>query len=170
MPIIDKTGLTIGILAGAPQDAEWLLLHLQACSVMADLQPKCIPRKGKCRIHRRGAFIALQCGISHGSGQVHPKNLVNTLSDAVVLNELNSHPFFKCVAGFATSKLLNISQPQLTLMHTCRGDGYLGTKTLRVLREEDWPTLATRSLSDARISKQCFLLHHLQPRATHSLL
>jgi len=102
MPVVDKTGTTIGILAGAPQDAEWPLLHLQGCAAMVKLRDKCTPRKGKCRVHRRGAFVALRCGISHGGGQMSPKNLENPPGDAAVLEELNSHPFFKRIAGFAT--------------------------------------------------------------------
>jgi len=102
IPIVDKTGLMIGILAGSPADAEWPLLHLQACDAIAKLRPLCTPRKGKKRIHRRGAFVALRCGVSHGGGQVRPKNLDNTPSDAKILEQLNSHPFFKRVAGFAT--------------------------------------------------------------------
>jgi len=102
MPIVDKTGITIGILAGAPQDAEWPLLHLQGCMTMAKLRNKCSLRKGKCGIHCRGVFVALRCGISHRGGQVHPKNLVNSPGEAAVLEELNSHPFFKHIAGFAT--------------------------------------------------------------------
>ena len=155
MPIVDKTGLTIGILAGAPQDSEWPLLHLQACETMANLRSECTPRKGKCRVHRRGAFVALRCGISHGGGQMRPKNLVNTPSDEAVLNELNSHPFFKRVAGFATGKFLkpNCQLPYLTLTYKCRSDGNLGAETLRLLRREDWTTLPARPLPDARVSK-----------------
>ena len=104
IPIVDKTGLTVSILAGSPADAEWPLLHLQACNTVAKLRPLCTPRKGKKRVHRRGAFVALRCGISHGGGQVQPKNLENTPSDTKVLEQLNSHPFFKRVAGFATGK------------------------------------------------------------------
>ena len=153
MPIVDKTGLTIGILAGAPQDVEWPLLHLQACEAIANLRPKCAPRKGKCRVHRRGAFVALRCGISHGGGQVCPKNLDNSPSDAAVLNEMNSHPFFKRVAGFATGKHFTVIQPYLTLTYTCRSDGYLGAQALRLLCRDDWTSLPMRPLPGASVSK-----------------
>lgn len=102
MPIVDKHGITISILAGRVEDAEWPLLHLQACELLSRHRSSCTPRKGKQRVHRRGAFIALRCGVSHGGGQPRPQNLENTPADARVLEELNSHPFFKRIAGFAT--------------------------------------------------------------------
>jgi len=104
-PIVDKMGL-VGILAGSPADAEWPLLHLQACDLIAKIRPLCTPCKGKKRVHPRGVFVALCCGISHGIGQVQPKNLDNTPSDTLVLEQLNTHPFFKRVAGFATGMYL----------------------------------------------------------------
>ena len=101
-PIVDKHGVTIGILARRAEDAEWPLLHLQACELLNSCRTMCTPRKGKQRVHCRGAFIALRCGVSHGGGQPQPQNLENTPADARVLEELNSHPFFKRIAGFAT--------------------------------------------------------------------
>jgi len=72
----------------------------QACELIDACRLLCTQRKAKHRVHRRGAFIALCYWVSHGGGQPKLRNLENMPVDALMLEELNSHPFLKHVAGF----------------------------------------------------------------------
>jgi len=101
-PIVDKVGRLLGILAGQPGNGDWPMLQMQAAMTLERLRPLCHVPKGQHR-HRRGPFVALRCGISHGGGQTAPKNLDNHPLNEKVLNEINGMPFFQRTAGFASS-------------------------------------------------------------------
>ena len=71
-----------------------------SCELIDTRRLLCTQCKAKQRVHRRVAFIALCYRVSHGGGQPKLRNLENMPVDAPVLEELNSHPFLKRVAGF----------------------------------------------------------------------
>ncbi|KAJ3492983.1 hypothetical protein NLJ89_g11121 [Agrocybe chaxingu] len=105
-PLSDSNNLAMGVLAGQPNAQEWQQLMRQAAEELEKHRGHCfIPKKIRERggRHRRGKFIALQCGISHGGGQPHPKVMEQVPANAKVLGELNRHEAFIRIAGFASS-------------------------------------------------------------------
>jgi len=103
MPVIDREGQLVAILAGRPADDTWDALSTEAAEALEEARQCCsVPAKDK--RHRRGHFLALNCGVSHGSGQVEPGNLQNNPRNTEVLAQLNQKPPFMRMSGFATSK------------------------------------------------------------------
>ncbi|KIM34895.1 hypothetical protein M413DRAFT_79942 [Hebeloma cylindrosporum] len=93
-PITDKDQQIIAMLAGVPCDQGWDQLEQQGRDALESAQSRVSIPKGD-RKHRCGAFLALRCGVSHGSGQTHPDNLGNGMGNAQVLNELNRLETFR---------------------------------------------------------------------------
>jgi len=110
MPIVDKTGRLLAILAGQPGNSDWLLLQMQASQALERLRPRCHVPKGQ-HCHRRGAFVALRCGISHRGGQTSPKNLTNHPMNEKVLAEINGMGAFQRIASFASGVLFETTAP-----------------------------------------------------------
>ncbi|KAF9470844.1 hypothetical protein BDN70DRAFT_782321, partial [Pholiota conissans] len=99
--VTDTSKRIIALLAGHPIAEKWPLLHQQAANAIEERRSRCFVLKTK-RKHRRGRFIALQCGVLHGGGQKRPSNKTNHSHNAQVLRELNDLEYFKRVVGFAS--------------------------------------------------------------------
>ena len=103
MPVLDREGRLVAILAGCPSDDSWPDLSRQAAEMLEEARGRCkIPAKAS--RHRRGHFTALRCGVSHGGGQIGPGNLQNNFPNDEVLAQLNQKLPFIRLSGFATSK------------------------------------------------------------------
>ncbi|PPQ77495.1 hypothetical protein CVT26_006141 [Gymnopilus dilepis] len=100
--VTDSQGRRVAILAGQPRDEDWPLLMKEAAEALECRRPRLDLAKGD-RVHRRGAFPAIPCGISHGGGSMAPSNLHNNKANATVVQELSDLPCFKRLAGFASS-------------------------------------------------------------------
>lgn len=72
-----------------------------AADALEDLRPDLSIPKGE-RVHRRGAFPAIRCGVSHGGGSTCPGNLRNNTANAKVVEKLVDMPCFQRLAGFAS--------------------------------------------------------------------
>jgi hypothetical protein len=102
MPIIDREGRIIAILAGHPADDSWDQLSKEGAEALEEARRHCkTPSKAGC--HRRGRYVALSCGVSHGGGQTEPGNLQNNHLNGKVLAGLNQNLLFRRLSGFATS-------------------------------------------------------------------
>jgi hypothetical protein len=102
MPILDREGRLVAILAGRPTDESWPEMTRQGAEELEEARGRChIPAKS--RRHRRGQFVALRCGVSHGGGQKVPGNLKNNSPNDEVVAELNQKEPFRRMSGFATS-------------------------------------------------------------------
>jgi len=101
-PIIDQEGRLVAILAGHPEDDSWHQLSKEGAEALEEARRRCkIPAKaGR---HRRGQFISLRCGVSHGGEQTEPGNLQNDYPNDEVLAKLNQKLPFRRMSGFATS-------------------------------------------------------------------
>lgn len=104
--IVDKAHRLVAVLAGHPNVENWPLLHQQAATALEERRSRCLVPKNKQK-HRRGRFVALQCGVSHGGGQTRPRNMTNDDRNEKILNELNQLEPFKRTAGFASGKSTN---------------------------------------------------------------
>lgn len=92
------------MLVGRPDDNSWDVVHKEAADALEGARSACaFHPKNTC--HRRGNFPALAIGISHGGGQLKPKNCVNGASNGRVLESLVAHPAFRRIAGFASGTL-----------------------------------------------------------------
>ncbi|PPQ76862.1 hypothetical protein CVT26_001500 [Gymnopilus dilepis] len=100
--VTDAKGRNVAFLAGQPNAKDWPQLMQAAGQALETLRPHLsIPKQE--RVHRRGAFPAVRCGVSHGGGTTHPGNLTNNKENTAVVEELCGMECFKRLAGFATS-------------------------------------------------------------------
>ncbi|PPQ80859.1 hypothetical protein CVT26_015076 [Gymnopilus dilepis] len=99
--VTDVRGRKVAFLAGRPADKDWpQLMHEAADALETNRSRLSIPKEE--RVHRRGAFPAVPCGISHGGGSTQPGNLHNNKDNAAVVEDLCAMECFKRLAGFAT--------------------------------------------------------------------
>ncbi|KAF9521457.1 hypothetical protein CPB83DRAFT_872210 [Crepidotus variabilis] len=102
MPIVDKNGVCIGLLAGRPGDPDWPKLQLKGADSLEKARTKCRVSEA-CSDHRRGQFTTLRTGFSHGGGQTQPRNLANNVTNQCIIDDLNSQDVFQRIAGFMSS-------------------------------------------------------------------
>lgn len=60
-----------------------------------ELRRPCLSLPRDERVHRRGAFPAIPCGVTHGGGSTTPANLYNNVNNAAVVEELVNMDCFK---------------------------------------------------------------------------
>ncbi|SJL18888.1 uncharacterized protein ARMOST_22490 [Armillaria ostoyae] len=105
VPVTDKEGRVIAIMAGHPDDPNWDSVHMEAAERLNILGKQCTFTKDQ-KMHCRGRFGALSIGISFGGGQMHPQNLHNNKTNSAILNSLLSCIAFIQLAGFALSSFV----------------------------------------------------------------
>lgn len=88
-------------------------LHIDAADCLEEARKRCGEGKKK-GPERRGRFKTMRCGISHGGGQTHPRNLSNTKKDQAILDWLNNKEAFDRFAGFASCKSIHTPQPSVS--------------------------------------------------------
>jgi len=98
IPIVDKEGRVVALLAGRPADENWDEVQEAAAALLEKIRVDCPEFDEGC--HWRGDFPTLRCGVSHGGGRTQPMNFVNSPKKQRALEELNSHPSFVRIAGF----------------------------------------------------------------------
>jgi hypothetical protein len=99
IPIIDRDGRLVAILAGHPDDKTWSDVSSQAAKALENARQSCSIKKND---PRRGIFSALQCGVSYGGGQTMPQNLCPENDvNANVLDDLNQTVAFQRINGFS---------------------------------------------------------------------
>jgi hypothetical protein len=92
--ILDSAGHVIAVLVGRPSDdPSWEQTHHEAADLLESARPRCQFSKQGTN-HQRGHFPALATGISHGGGQMHPRNLSLKPVNAKILGALAQHPAF----------------------------------------------------------------------------
>ena len=84
-------------------EKNWKGLMQEAADALENLRPSLSIPKDE-RVHRRGAFPAIRCGVSHGGGSTSPGNLRNEKKNADVVDELTGMGCFQRLAGFASCK------------------------------------------------------------------
>ena len=108
IPIVDKEGRVIALLAGRPADENWDEVQEAAAALLEKIRSDCPEFDDGC--HRRGDFPTLRCGVSHGGGRLQPMNFTNGLKKQRALDELNSHPSFVRIAGLMNCMLMSFAQ------------------------------------------------------------
>jgi len=103
IPLVDREGRIVAILAGHPDDPNWVVLHLHAADCLEEARKQGGEERKKCSA-RRGEFKTMRCGVSHGGGQTQPRNLSNTPKDEKILSWLNGEGVFNRFAGFASCR------------------------------------------------------------------
>lgn len=101
-PILDNGGRVIAVLAGRPSDSSYTeaadrAFEAMVCEGRAAGFGSDVPK------HRRGAFPALNTGVSYGEGQQQPAFL-NTGKHAPMLKRLVDNKDFKRLATFASGR------------------------------------------------------------------
>ena len=118
VPILDKRGRVLGMLAGQPADqGGWARLMEELQRLFEDARTQYRFKKSQ-RDHRRGVYDTITAGISYGGGQTvrvlfwhvavlltscNPQrvgNLADTAHNRTVAHELMDHPATRRVAGF----------------------------------------------------------------------
>ncbi|KAF8054678.1 hypothetical protein FPV67DRAFT_1439646, partial [Lyophyllum atratum] len=104
--LTDNAGRATVILAGMPSDPSWPAVVAAVENAMANAR-----LRGEASgaftsdqmDHRRGRFIALAVGVSHGGGQPEPQNLVHSPETGEILDSLLDDPNIQRLAGFQSS-------------------------------------------------------------------
>ena len=113
-------------------EKDWPGLMKEAADALEDLRPRLSIPKDE-HVHRRGAFPAIRCGVSHGGGSTSPGNLRNEKANADVVDELVNMSCFQRLAGFASCKCFWPSY-WLSLTHVLPScHGLPGPQTVRLL-------------------------------------
>jgi hypothetical protein len=104
IPLLDQEGRIIAVCVGFPEgDDAWPDVQLQAADCL-DKARRLLHFKKKEQTNRRGTFLALAVGISHGGGQTHPKILTQDLRNKTILDNIMKEPAFSRISGFTSSK------------------------------------------------------------------
>ncbi|KAF9479006.1 hypothetical protein BDN70DRAFT_807744 [Pholiota conissans] len=109
---MDRLGLVFGVLAGMPAGKGWQKVHDGALRAMYVARMLLRDIAARYQDHRRGAYLALSSGISHGGGQLQPSNLRWSGVIAKVLSFLLQNPAFRRISGFANC-ILQAYAPRL---------------------------------------------------------
>ncbi|PBK80517.1 hypothetical protein ARMGADRAFT_878972, partial [Armillaria gallica] len=110
-PIVDRHGRIVAVMAGQPHDPTYSAACMKAYDqITAEGEGANFCRASK---HRRGAFPAVNVGISYGKGQKVPAHLQNSVLAAIVNRLVGS----KAVVRMATyaSASYNLWAPRLHL-------------------------------------------------------
>jgi hypothetical protein len=98
--VVDQDGRLLAILGGRPEDENWQKVQDEAQEYLQEARDRFKKKKGG--THRRGKFVTLRCGVSHGGGQTRPMNFRNQGREAEVLAGLNSKRCFRRFARFGS--------------------------------------------------------------------
>ncbi|KAI0661953.1 hypothetical protein C8Q70DRAFT_909955, partial [Cubamyces menziesii] len=101
--LLDTHGCILAILAGHPTDDRWNTVVEEASEAMERARKECKLDDGK--VHRRGKFATLACGVSFGGGQTAPSNMSNDARHEEVLSVLCENRAIQRLAGFGSSIL-----------------------------------------------------------------
>ena len=141
MLIVDKDGHLIAILGGRPEDEDWQKVQDEAQEYLQEAWGRLKTKKGG--THRRGKFVTLRCGVSHGGGQTQPMNFQTRGRKGEVLADLNSKRCFRRFAGFGSCGclkplLLTLLIRFLAVFKTCapKLHEYYTTKLGSLFKEE----------------------------------
>lgn len=159
----------VAILAGHPDDPSWPTLQLQAAEALETRRPHCRVPKAR-RKHRRGAFVALNCGVSHGGGQTAPANLKNESPNDRILDELNGMETFRRVAGFSSGMLILPACLCYSEPHSDSRHGHLGPRTSQILLSNNRRPSFPESLPQTHLPLERFQHRHVQHGPANSLL
>ncbi|KAJ7789145.1 hypothetical protein B0H14DRAFT_3503324 [Mycena olivaceomarginata] len=103
IPILDSHRRIIALLGGTPRDeARWKATTDRAAALLDQRLDRI--RLSDERLHHRRAqdsFPAIGRGLSHGGGQIEPRELCNNVSNTQLTDELLADPSFQRLAGFA---------------------------------------------------------------------
>ncbi|TFK60904.1 hypothetical protein BDN72DRAFT_778841 [Pluteus cervinus] len=119
--IADKEGRALVIFVGGPHnDSSWKEVVRRAQETMASvrlegLEADALPLS--VQSHRRGEFVALPVGVSHGNGRLQPGNLIQPLERQKLVDRLLSDPSIQRIAGYQSS-LFSYYAPKL-YAHFC---------------------------------------------------
>ncbi|KAJ7030152.1 hypothetical protein C8F04DRAFT_1211808 [Mycena alexandri] len=104
--ILDKHGRIIVVFAGVPEDPEWPSVLAGAASAMKQAREEGL-RTGAFSLddenHRRGSFIPVTGGISHGGGQKRPGNLAMPTARRRIFDKLRANKDIRRACGFQSS-------------------------------------------------------------------
>ncbi|TFK60023.1 hypothetical protein BDN72DRAFT_779930, partial [Pluteus cervinus] len=105
--ITDKDGRALVIFAGVPhKDEGWKEVIRKAAKTMASVRDDGLAAGAlplDVQSHRRGEFVALPVGVSHGNGRLQPGNLLQPPERQEFVNRLLSDPSIRRIAGFQSS-------------------------------------------------------------------
>ncbi|TFK60759.1 hypothetical protein BDN72DRAFT_778995, partial [Pluteus cervinus] len=104
--ITDKDHRAIIVLAGTPRDEGWSHVVTQASEFLVSLREEGIRTSAFPEdffSHRRGEFIAIACGVSHGTRRTRPGNLQHPPERQTLVSAMLDNEFIRRIAGFQSS-------------------------------------------------------------------
>ncbi|TFK60136.1 hypothetical protein BDN72DRAFT_779794 [Pluteus cervinus] len=105
--IEDKDRRAIVVFAGVPQNKEeWTTITKKAAETMASVRDEGFALNALpvgVQSHRRGEFVALPVGVSHGNGRLQPGNLLQPPERKKLVQRLLEDESIQRIAGFQSS-------------------------------------------------------------------
>ncbi|TFK60486.1 hypothetical protein BDN72DRAFT_779344, partial [Pluteus cervinus] len=105
--ITDKDGRALVVFAGVPhKDEGWKEVIKKAEETMASVRKEGMHAGAlppDVQNHRRGEFVALPVGVTHGNGRPQPGNLLQPPERQKLVDRLLSDPSIQRIAGFQSS-------------------------------------------------------------------
>ncbi|KAJ6447696.1 hypothetical protein C8R45DRAFT_850719 [Mycena sanguinolenta] len=106
--ILDRDGRIIAVFVSAPEDPEWQSVADEAAKALKEVREEGL-RTGAFAVghnsHRRGRFLTLKGGVSHGGGQKHPGNICNPPGQLQLFNALIANKYIRRICGFQSSAM-----------------------------------------------------------------
>ncbi|TFK60139.1 hypothetical protein BDN72DRAFT_779789, partial [Pluteus cervinus] len=106
--ILDAEGRITTILVGTPDDSSWSSVIGRCEEVMTGVRDHSLKAdvfSKDHQQHRRGHFVAIPLGVSHGGGREEPGNFYHPPKRAEILKPLLDDPAVGRLAGFQSSAL-----------------------------------------------------------------
>ncbi|KAK7013045.1 hypothetical protein R3P38DRAFT_2721474 [Favolaschia claudopus] len=104
--ILDRTGRIIVVFVGGPDDPDWPSVVEDATVALDRAREEGISTDAfasDAGLHRRGRFLTLKSGVSHGTGQKHPKNVDIPSAKKRLVDALLEHQSIRRICGFQSS-------------------------------------------------------------------
>ncbi|KAJ6494504.1 hypothetical protein C8R45DRAFT_1135363, partial [Mycena sanguinolenta] len=106
--ILDRDRRIIAVFVGAPEDSESQFVAGEAAKALEEARQEGL-RTGAFAVsddlHRRGRFLTLKGGVSHGGGQKRPGNIVNPSRQLRLFNTLIANKYIRRICGFQSSAM-----------------------------------------------------------------
>ncbi|TFK59626.1 hypothetical protein BDN72DRAFT_780474, partial [Pluteus cervinus] len=102
--ITDREDNAVVVFAGVPhQEGDWEAVVRNAAETMASVRDEGLAGQALSpgvQSHRRGEFVAIPVGVSHGNGRLQPGNLLQPHEREKLVDRLLSDPSIQRIAGF----------------------------------------------------------------------
>ncbi|TFK79714.1 hypothetical protein K466DRAFT_505127 [Polyporus arcularius HHB13444] len=116
IPVLDKHGRVIALLAGHPNDPRWVVDVNDEFDKVMQVVHEAYRFPPDVSQNRRGGFATVSCGVSQGGGQTKPGNFALSAHNRAVWDALFKLKVVRRVANFANTAM-NVFAPDMSAFY-----------------------------------------------------